>query len=97
MAELNGNNWYVAIDNVDVSAYATEISLTPGQNSEEVTAGAGVEHEMHNEALNNTKISLTLTYRVGSVPDYIQRIKPGLHVVEYGPEGHVACAATRTS
>jgi hypothetical protein len=87
MAYLNGNDFYTAIDGTDVSAHATDYELTPGINGEDVTTGSGTDHEQMAEGLRTTKLTLKLSYLVGGVSTYIQKLAPGIHEIEIGPEG----------
>jgi hypothetical protein len=76
MATLNENNFYVAIDSYNVSARTTDYE-----------AGAGTDHEQLAAALKTTKLRLTLVYNDTDVSSYIQKLAPGIHTIELGPEG----------
>lgn len=90
MAEYNGNNAYLAIDGVVLGAYFQELELSPSIASVDTTAGAGTEHMKRAPGLRDTSASATIVYDDGAIGSYIQRLRPGLHTFDYGPEGNVA-------
>lgn len=93
MAHFSGNTPYIALDNVDVSAYWTEGSLEPSNAPTDVTAGSGTTHIERNAGLDDTKLSLTIAYDDASatLASYIGKLKPGnKYTIEIGIEGQVA-------
>ena len=86
---FNGNGAYIKIDSVVVDAYFKKFELTPSVESVDVTAGSGTNHRQRAEGLADHSATLTVVYEAGAVQTYIQTLKPGLHTVEYGPEGNV--------
>lgn len=87
MATLVNNVIHLTIDSYDVCAYFTEVDLNPSNSSIDITAGCGAEHVERAAGLNDTKLSIKLVYDDVAIANYIQKLKPGVHTVEFGPEG----------
>jgi len=90
MPAYNGNGVYVAIDGTDVSAYWTSYNLEPTSEAQDITRGSGVTGRQRAAGLLDYSFSLTLSYDATAVSTYIQRLKPGIHTVEIGPQGAVS-------
>jgi hypothetical protein len=88
MATLSGNNVHLVIGGTTVTAYFTDVELSPSVESVDVTAGGGREHRQRNVGLGDTGMTITLVYDAANIQTYIQKLKPGLYTVEYGPEGN---------
>lgn len=88
MATLQENNVFLKFDSTEVQAFFKEATITPGVNEIDITHGAGTDHEQVGAGLKTTQLTATITYDIGSIQTYIQKIAPGAIVtVEYGPEG----------
>lgn len=90
MAVYSGNKDYISIDGVNLSAYWREAEISPSMETADVTAGANVTHRSRNEGLNDYAFSLTIVYDDADLQTILPVIKPGRHLVVYGPEGNVA-------
>ena len=90
MPVLIGNDVYLSLDGVDVSAYWTdEISFSIGNNTVETTAGAGVTDIKRKAGLDNTTLSLVLVYDANRLSDYLSKLAVGgRYTVVYAPEGN---------
>jgi len=89
MATLNGNNVYLSLDGVDVSAYWTdEISFSESNNTVETTTGAGATDIERQGGLRDTSLSLMLVYDDADLSTYLSKMQAGSsYTVVYGPEG----------
>lgn len=90
MAAFNGNNAYLAIDNTSVNAYWVELELEPSIETVDVTAGSGTTHRQRSGGLEDHTASCVIIYDDTNLSTYIQRLRPGLHTFDYGPEGNAA-------
>ena len=92
MATLNGNDVYVTLDSVDVSAYWTgEVARNVTNNTVETTAGAGTDWVERQGGLLDYSLSLSLVYDDANLTDYLAKLKPGTtYTMVYGPEGNTA-------
>ncbi len=92
MATLNGNNIYVGLNTVNVSAYWTdEVSRNVTNNTVETTAGAGAGWVERQDGLMDYSLSLVLVYDIDDLSDYLTQLKPGsTYTLVYGPEGNTA-------
>lgn len=91
MPALNGNNWYVALDGVDVSGFITEVSMDPKNSTVDTTAGSGRTHMQRQPGLDDTTGKITVSYFVGEVSTYITKLQRGKVVnLVSGPEGAVS-------
>lgn len=92
MATLNGNDVYVTLDSVDISAYWTnEVSRSVTNNVVETTAGAGTDWVERQAGLNDYSLSLDLVYDDANLSTYIAKLIPGTtYTLVYGPEGNTA-------
>ena len=92
MATLNGNDVYVSLGGVDVSAYWTgEISRSPVNNVVETTAGASQGSVQRQAGLNDYSLALDLVYDIADLSTYVARLKQGtVQTLIYGPENNVA-------
>jgi len=88
MTALNGNNPYLTIDGTDVTAYWVSLDITYSQSSQDVTAGGNTDHVELAEGLNNDSGSLTIIYDTSDIATYETLLKPGIHTLDYGPEGN---------
>lgn len=90
MATLNGNNVYLELDGVDVSAYFTgEISRTTTNNTQETTAGSGRTGVQRAAGLNDYSLELSLAYDVADLGTYKGKlVKGAAYTMIYGPEGN---------
>lgn len=87
MPTYNGNAQYIAIDGTDLSTKFNKVNLEQSVGSEETSAGSNLRHIQRSEKLLDHKLGMTLKFEAGSVPGYIQKLKPGTHTVTIGPEG----------
>ena len=88
MATLNGNDYYLLVDGVDMSAYVTSVSLSRARGDENVTAGSGTEWEEHASKLSVCDLSFTLVFDDTNSGDYLDHISSDDPVaVIYGPRG----------
>lgn len=90
MATYSGNNDYLSIDGVDLSAYWREAEITPSIETADVTAGSGSTHRERNEGLKDHTFNFTIVYDSADLQTILPVIKPGTHTVIYGPEGNAA-------
>ena len=90
MATYNGNDVYIKIDSVEVDAYFKTIEFSPSIETVDVTRGSGTDHRQRAGGLEDTTISMTIVYDATDIQTYIQRLKPGVHTIEFGPEGNVS-------
>lgn len=90
MATYSGNSVYVAIDGTSLGAYWKEVEITAAMDSVDVTAGSGAEYRERAGGLRDYSVSLTVVYDDSTVATYIQKLRPGVHTVEIGPEGNTA-------
>ena len=91
MATLNGNDYYLLVDSVDMSAYVTSVSLSRTRGDENTTAGAGTEWEEHASKLSVCDISFTLAFDSTSSGDYLDHISSADPIaIIYGPRGSTA-------
>lgn len=89
MGQLAGNNIYLVIDGVVVTAPFKEVKLDVSNSSQETTMGAGTAHVQRAPGLSDTKIAITLGYDTATVQSIIQHIRTGTVVqIEYGQEGN---------
>jgi len=90
VATYNGNDVYIKIDSVEVDAYFKSIEFNPSIETVDVTRGSGTDHRQRAGGLEDTTISRTIVYDAADIQTYIQRLKPGLHSIEFGPEGNTS-------
>lgn len=92
MATLNGNDVYLSLDSVNVSAYWTgEVSRTVTNNVVETTAGAGQDWTERQGGLLDYNLTLDVVYDDANLADYVAKLKPGsVYTMVYGPESNVA-------
>jgi hypothetical protein len=90
MATYNGNNVYIAIDSTDVGAYWKQVEITSSIDEVDVTAGSNAEFRERLGGLRDYAYSITLVYDDTNLASYIQKIRPGIHTLEIGPEGNTA-------
>lgn len=90
MAVYSGNDDFLSIDGVDLSAYWREAEISPSVETADVTAGSGVTHRSRNEGLKDYTFSFTIVYDTADLQTILPVIKPGTHLVVYGPEGNSA-------
>ena len=90
MATLNGNNAFLSLDGVDVSAYFTgEISRSVTNNTQETTAGAGATAVQRKAGLDDYSLELSLAYDVDDLGTYKAKlVKGSSYDMIYGPEGN---------
>lgn len=90
MATLNGNNVYLSLDGVNVSAYWTdEVSFSESNNTVEVTAGAGATDVERASGLRDTTLSLVVVYDDANLSTYLSKMAVGSsYTVIYGPESN---------
>ena len=89
MATLNGNDFYVTVDAVDISAYLTEVSIESDGESVDITAGAASTHIERAGGLIDTKATVKFAYDVTNVSSHIQKLKPAqTYVFQFGPESN---------
>lgn len=88
MATYNGNDLYLKIGSVAVSAYFKEVELSPSIESVDITTGSGTDHRMRAAGLEDTSLTATLVYDAADIQTYIQSLKPGVYTVEFAPEGN---------
>ena len=91
MATLAENNAYLLIDGVVVNTYFKSVSFSRSNAPVDVTAGSGVDWVERAPGLNDSEISIVITYDTSDIQAYIQHIAPGLVAsIEYGPESNVS-------
>jgi hypothetical protein len=90
MSTYNGNDVYIKIDSVEVDAYFKTIEFNPSIETVDVTAGSGTDHRQRAGGLEDTTITMTIVYDAANIQAYIQRLKPGVHSIEFGPEGNTS-------
>lgn len=87
MATYSGNNDFLSIDGVDLSAFWRECEITQSVESADVTGGSGVNHMLRNVGLADHKIKITLMYDIELAQMILPLTKVGKHAVVYGKEG----------
>ena len=87
MSTYNGNAFYLAIDSTDLSAYVTQGQLTPKVAEVDVTAGASTTHMERAAGLADYAFTATVVMDDTTFATQIAKIKPGIHTVEWGPQG----------
>lgn len=92
MPEYNGNDIYLTINGVDVTARWRGIEMSLSVGDEDVSAGAGVEWEKHASKLKNVSATVTLVYDdTSAANDLFALVVAGdVVAVVYGPEGNAA-------
>lgn len=92
MPEFNGNDIYLTINSVDVTARWRSIEMSMSIGDEDVSAGAGVEWEKHASKLKNVSATVTLVYDdTNAASDLFNLVVAGdVVAVVYGPEGNTA-------
>jgi hypothetical protein len=92
MATLNGNDVYLELDSVDVSAYWTgEVSRSASNNVVEVTAGAGQGTIQRASGLHDYALAIDVVYDVADLGTYKSKlVKGSTYTLVYGPEGNDA-------
>lgn len=88
MAQFNGNNYFLSIDGLDLSAYVIDIQVAPTANTVDTTAGANATHTQRKTALKDTKVKVTMSYDDTNLQTYIQKMAPGSeYALIIGTEG----------
>jgi hypothetical protein len=89
MAEYNGNDIYLRVNAVDVEGRWREFDMSLDRGDEDVSAGAGIEWEKHNDKLKSVKAKLSVIYDdVAAAADFAALwTVTGKVAVIYGPEG----------
>jgi len=87
MATYNGNGVYIAIDSTSVGAYWKQVEITSSMDEVDVTAGSSAEFRERAGGLRDYSYSITLVYDDADLATYIQKVRPGIHTLEIGPEG----------
>lgn len=90
MTSYNGNQIVLYIDGVNMGGKFKSVNLDQSMDTEEVTAGSGVEWISRAPKLRSNSISIGLAYDVDGIHDYIQYLRAGEHNVVFGPEGSAA-------
>lgn len=90
MPTYNGNQIFLTIDGTNVGAYFKEVTITDSVDEVDITAGSGQTYRERLTGLRDGSIDITLTYDDTALATYIQRLRPGVHAVEFGPEGNAA-------
>lgn len=92
MAEFNGNNPYLTMNGVDVTARWREIEVNMKFNDIDVSAGAGIVWEKHAAGLANWEGKIILVYDDTQAATDFAALWTANHEVEviYGPEGNTA-------
>lgn len=87
MATYNGNSYYLAIDSTDLSSYVVSGQLTPKVAEVDVTAGASETYMERAAGLKDTTFTATLAMDDTTFATQIALVKPGIHTIEWGPQG----------
>lgn len=89
MATYNGNDVYLEWDGVDISGYWTgEVNENISVNTQEITAGAGVDHVQRAIGLIDRTMTFTVTYDDTDLGTYKSKLVEGTKAtLIYGPEG----------
>lgn len=90
MAEYNGNGIYINVNGINVAARWRQFDISLDRGDEDVSAGAGIEWEKHNDKLKSAKAKLSAIYDdVQAAVDFAALwTTTGKVVVIYGPEGN---------
>lgn len=88
MTTWNGNDAFLSIDGYDISGYYTKADFEEVVGVEDVSAGAGLEHEILAPKLYATNFNATIAYDITAVSTHVAKLKPGIHAVVWGPEGN---------
>lgn len=85
MPVYNGNNVYLEIDGINVSAFFTdEVSYTETRNTQDTTAGAGTEDMQRGVGLNDVSFELMLVHDAAAWDTYKGVFGRGIKKVVYG-------------
>ena len=88
MATYSGNDLYIAIDSTSLGTYFTgSLNYEPTIEQQDITAGSGVDWRQRTGGLFDGTLSFMLVYDVTNISTYIQKLTPGIHSIEFGPEG----------
>lgn len=90
MASYNGNVAYCAIDGVTLAAQFVNVNLESSIEEVDVTAGAGAEDVQRDEGLRSDKVTIKIAYDVDAIQSHVQKLKPGKHLIDIGPQGNSA-------
>jgi hypothetical protein len=91
MARLAQNNYYLALNGVDVSPHTGEINLQASSEEIDITSGTGKTHMERSAGLRDTQLSAVLAYDDTALATYVATLRPGqVYTVVFGPEGNTS-------
>lgn len=92
MATLNGNDVYLHMNNVDITARWRQMDLSISVGDEDISAGAGIDWEKHAGKLISAKAKISLVYDdAAAATDFAALWTANQQVaVVYGPEGNAS-------
>lgn len=88
MATYSGNNDYLCIDGVDISAFWVEAQIVGSVGMQENTSGSS-SYVTRIETTKDYTLTLKVVYDDDMLVILMPLIKPGKHRVIYGPEGNL--------
>lgn len=89
MALYSGNKDYLSIDGVELAGFWRDTQIVATVDMAENTSG-NAQFKSRFETLRDYSMSFTIAYDDEEADMILNLVRPGKHLVVYGPEGNVA-------